>query len=151
MYSELVMEHFANPRNVGEVEDPDGVGQIGNPACGDVMRISIRVRDDVLSDVKFKTFGCGAAVATSSMVTEMVRDRSLVEALGISNRAVAEALGGLPPAKMHCSNLAADALRAAADAYLVRNGRTRADLAGSWGQQNREKQEDLPKVRCSSA
>jgi nitrogen fixation NifU-like protein len=120
MYSDLVMEHFANPRNVGEVEDPDGVGEIGNPVCGDVMRLTIKVAHGRIADAKFKTFGCGAAVATSSMVTEMVKGKTLQEALEVSNRAVAEALGGLPPAKMHCSNLAADALHIAIDDYLER-------------------------------
>ena len=124
MYTDLVMDHFTNPRNVGEIEDADGVGQIGNPVCGDVMRISIAVDDkDHIADVKFKTFGCGAAVATSSMVTEMVMGKSLEEAADISNKAVAEALGGLPPNKMHCSNLAADALHLAIQDYLVKNGR----------------------------
>jgi len=124
MYSDLVMDHFTNPRNVGEIEDADGVGQIGNPVCGDVMRISIAVADgDRIADVKFKTFGCGAAVATSSMVTEMVMGKRLEEAAEISNKAVAEALGGLPPNKMHCSNLAADALHLAIQDYLVKSGR----------------------------
>lgn len=123
MYTDLVMDHFTNPRNVGEIEDADGVGQIGNPVCGDVMRISIAVDEDRIADVKFKTFGCGAAVATSSMVTEMVMGRSLTEAADISNKAVAEALGGLPPNKMHCSNLAADALHLAIQDYLVKSGR----------------------------
>ena len=123
MYTDLVMDHFTNPRNVGEIEDADGVGQIGNPVCGDVMRISISVDDDRIADIKFKTFGCGAAVATSSMVTEMVMGKSLTEAADISNKAVAEALGGLPPNKMHCSNLAADALHLAIQDYLVKSGR----------------------------
>ena len=123
MYTDLVMDHFTNPRNVGEIEDADGVGQIGNPVCGDVMRISIAVDKDHIADVKFKTFGCGAAVATSSMVTEMVMGKSLTEAADISNKAVAEALGGLPPNKMHCSNLAADALHLAIQDYLVKSGR----------------------------
>lgn len=124
MYTDLVMEHFSNPRNVGEIEEADGVGQIGNPVCGDVMRITIAVDDqDRIADVKFKTFGCGAAVATSSMVTEMVMGKSLAEAAEISNKAVAEALGGLPANKMHCSNLAADALHLAIQDYLVRSGR----------------------------
>ena len=122
MYSDLVMEHFANPRNVGEVDDPDGVGEIGNPVCGDVMRLTIKVADGRIDDVKFKTYGCGAAVATSSMVTEMVKGKTLQEALEVSNKTVAEALGGLPPAKMHCSNLAADALHIAIDDYLDRSG-----------------------------
>jgi nitrogen fixation NifU-like protein len=123
MYTDLVMDHFSNPRNVGEIENADGVGQIGNPVCGDVMRISIDVADDRIIDVKFKTFGCGAAVATSSMVTEMVKGKTLTEAADISNKAVAEALGGLPPNKMHCSNLAADALHLAVQDYLVKAGR----------------------------
>jgi nitrogen fixation NifU-like protein len=124
MYTDLVMDHFTNPRNVGEIENADGVGEIGNPVCGDVMRISINVDGtDHIADVKFKTFGCGAAIATSSMVTEMVMGKSLAEAADVSNKAVAEALGGLPPNKMHCSNLAADALHLAIRDYLVRSGR----------------------------
>lgn len=124
MYTDLVIEHFANPRNVGEIEDADGVGQVGNPVCGDVMRMTIKVDGDRITDIKFKTFGCGAAVATSSMVTEMVMGRTLAEAAEISNRTVAEALGGLPPQKMHCSNLAADAVHEAIEDYLTRNGRS---------------------------
>jgi nitrogen fixation protein NifU and related proteins len=125
MYSELVMDHFSNPRNVGEIDDADGVGQVGNPVCGDIMRMTIKVDDDDrISDIKFKTFGCGAAVATSSMVTEMVLGKSLPEAAEISNRTVAEALGGLPPQKMHCSNLAADAVHLAIEDYLTKNGRS---------------------------
>ena len=120
MYSELVMEHFRNPRNMGNIEDADGVGEVGNPQCGDMMRITIKVKDDILEDVKFQTLGCGAAVATSSMVTEMAKGKTLAEAITISNKAVAEALGGLPPAKMHCSNLAADGLRAAIDDYRAK-------------------------------
>jgi len=123
MYTDTVMDHFTNPRNVGEVEAADGIGQIGNPVCGDVMRMTIKVEDDRITDVKFKTFGCGAAVATSSMVTEMVVGKTLAEAAGISNRAVADALGGLPPQKMHCSNLAADALHLAIEDYLSKHGR----------------------------
>jgi len=123
MYTDLVMDHFSNPRNVGEIEDADGVGQIGNPVCGDVMRMTIKVEDDRISDAKFKTFGCGAAVATSSMVTELVQGKTLTEAAEISNKAVAEALGGLPANKMHCSNLAADALHIAIEDYLNRAGR----------------------------
>jgi len=117
MYSDLVMEHFSNPRNVGEIPDADGVGVEGNPVCGDVMKIYIKVKDGRIVDVKFKTFGCGAAIATSSMVTEMVKGKTLEEAMEISNQAVAEALGGLPPVKMHCSNLAADALHKAIEDY----------------------------------
>ena len=124
MYTELVMDHFSNPRNVGEIDDADGVGQVGNPVCGDIMRMTIKVDgEDHITDIKFKTFGCGAAVATSSMVTEMVMGKSLTEAADISNKAVAEALGGLPPNKMHCSNLAADALHLAIQDYLVKRGR----------------------------
>lgn len=113
MYSEKVMDHFNNPRNVGEIENADGVGEVGNPTCGDIMRISIVVEDNIIKDVRFKTFGCGAAIATSSMVTEMVKGKTIEEALQITNDQVAKELGGLPPAKMHCSNLAADALHKA--------------------------------------
>lgn len=117
MYSDKVMDHFTNPRNVGEVPDADGVGTVGNPACGDIMKLTIKVEGGVIKDVKFKTFGCGAAIATSSMVTELVKGKSLEEAEKISNATVAEALDGLPPVKMHCSNLAADALHAAIENY----------------------------------
>lgn len=117
MYTEKVMDHFTNPRNVGEIENADGVGEVGNAKCGDIMRIYLDVEGDIIKDVKFKTFGCGAAVATSSMVTEMVKGKTIDEAMVISNAAVAEALGGLPPAKMHCSNLAADALHKAIEDY----------------------------------
>jgi len=117
-YTEKVMEHFQNPRNVGEIPDPDGVGTVGNPACGDIMKLFIKVKDGKITDAKFKTFGCGAAIATSSMVTELVVGKTIEEALKISKATVAEALGGLPPQKMHCSNLAADALKAAIDQYL---------------------------------
>jgi len=123
MYTELVMDHFSDPRNVGEVEDPDGVGEVGNPVCGDVTRITVRIDHDRIADVKFKTFGCGAAVATSSMLTELVMGKTLKEAAQVTNTSVAEALGGLPPQKMHCSNLAADALRQALEDYLERSGR----------------------------
>jgi nitrogen fixation NifU-like protein len=123
VYTDLVMDHFSNPRNVGEVADADGVGEIGNPVCGDVMRITIKVAGEAIEDVKFRTFGCGAAIATSSMVTEMVMGKTIAEAAGVSNRTVAEALGGLPAAKMHCSNLAADALHLAIADYLMRSGR----------------------------
>jgi len=120
MYSEKVMDHFQNPRNVGEIADADGVGEVGNLRCGDIMRISIKVKDNVIEDIKFRTFGCGAAIATSSMITELVKGKTLEEAEEISNRHVAEALGGLPPVKMHCSNLAADALKAAIADYKKR-------------------------------
>ena len=118
MYTEKVMDHFSNPRNVGEIPDANGIGEVGNAKCGDIMRIYLKVKDNVIEDVKFKTFGCGAAIATSSMVTEMVIGKTLEDALEISNQAVAEALGGLPPAKMHCSNLAADALHEAIKDYM---------------------------------
>ncbi len=117
MYTEKVMDHFSNPRNVGEVENANGVGEVGNASCGDIMRISLQVENDVIQDVKFKTFGCGAAIATSSMVTEMAIGKTIDEALILTNQAVAEALDGLPPAKMHCSNLAADALHEAIKNY----------------------------------
>ncbi len=117
-YSEKVMEHFKNPKNVGEIPDADGIGNVGNPVCGDIMRLYIKVENDRISDAKFKTFGCGAAIATSSMVTELVKHKTIEEALRISNRAVAEALGGLPPIKMHCSVLAEEALKSAIDDYL---------------------------------
>jgi nitrogen fixation protein NifU and related proteins len=121
MYSEAVMEHFRNPRNMGVIEDADGVGEVGNPTCGDMMRITIKVKDERLEDIKFQTLGCGAAVATSSMVTEMAKGKTLEEGLEISNKSVAEQLGGLPPNKMHCSNLAADGLHAAILDYRARN------------------------------
>jgi nitrogen fixation protein NifU and related proteins len=117
MYSEKVMEHFSNPRNVGEIPEADGVGEVGNATCGDIMRIYIKVKDDRIDDIRFKTFGCGAAIATSSMATEMVKGKTLDEAMELNNREVAEALGGLPPVKMHCSNLAADALHKAIEDY----------------------------------
>ncbi len=117
MYTEKVMDHFTNPRNVGELENANGVGEVGNAKCGDIMRIYLDIEGDIIKDVKFKTFGCGAAVATSSMVTEMVKGKTIDEALVISNAAVAEALGGLPETKMHCSNLAADALHKAIEDY----------------------------------
>ncbi|NLJ34331.1 MAG: Fe-S cluster assembly scaffold protein NifU [Firmicutes bacterium] len=117
MYNEKVMEFFMNPKNIGEIENPDGVGEVGNPRCGDIMRITIKVEDDRLVDVKFKTFGCAAAIATSSMITEMAVGKTIKEALALTNRSVADALDGLPPIKMHCSNLAADALHAAIKDY----------------------------------
>lgn len=123
MYSEKVMDHFKNPRNVGEIPDADGLGTVGNPVCGDVMTMSIKVKDNKLVDVKFKTFGCGAAIATSSMITELAKGKTLEEALKITRGNVADALDGLPPVKMHCSNLAADALHAAIQDYLNKGGR----------------------------
>ena len=117
-YSEKVMEHFRNPRNVGEMKNPDGVGHVGNPVCGDIMELYIKVKNNIIVDVKFKTFGCGAAIATSSMVTELVKGKTVDEALKISNRAVVEALGGLPHVKVHCSVLAEEALKSAINDYL---------------------------------
>jgi nitrogen fixation NifU-like protein len=117
MYSEKVLEHFKNPRNVGELEDADAEGTVGNPVCGDMMTMYIKVKDDRIEDVKFKTFGCGAAIATSSMTTELAKGKTLDEALEISRQDVADALDGLPPVKMHCSNLAADALHEAINSY----------------------------------
>ena len=118
MYSEKVMEHFRNPRNMGEILDADGVGTVGNPVCGDMMYIYIKVQDDRIADIKFKTFGCGAAIATSSMITELAKGKTLEEAMRITRKDVAESLDGLPPIKMHCSNLAADGLHAAIKDYL---------------------------------
>lgn len=121
MYSEKVMDHFMNPRNVGELAEADGVGTEGNPTCGDVMKIFIKVEDEKIVDAKFKTFGCGASIAVSSMVTEMIKGKSVDEALTISKEAVANELGGLPPQKMHCSNLGADALKKAIEDYKVKH------------------------------
>ena len=117
MYSDKVMEHFANPRNVGEIPDADGIGKVGNPQCGDVMWLYIKVKDNIITNIKFKTFGCGAAIATSSMITELARGKTIEEAKKISRADVADELGGLPPVKMHCSNLAADALKEAIKDY----------------------------------
>ena len=129
MYSEQVMEHFRNPRNVGEIENADGVGKVGNPVCGDIMELSIKVKDGRIDDAKFRTFGCGAAIATSSMVTELVKGKTIEEALEVSNKAVVEALGGLPPVKMHCSVLAEQALRSAIEDYRRRQGGEGGDEA----------------------
>lgn len=116
-YSPEVMDHFANPRNVGVIEDADGVGTVGNPTCGDIMKMFIKVNNGVIEDIKFQTFGCGAAIATSSMATELIKGKTIEEALQLTNKAVAEALGGLPPVKMHCSVLAEEAVQAAIDDY----------------------------------
>ena len=125
-YTEKVYEHFKNPRNVGEMKDPDGVGHVGNPVCGDIMELYIKVKDNIIVDAKFKTFGCGAAIATSSMVTDLVRGKTVSEALKVSNRAVAEALGGLPKIKMHCSVLAEEALRSAINDYMDKKSKKTA-------------------------
>lgn len=122
IYSEKVMDHFSNPRNVGEIEDASAVGEVGNAVCGDIMRIYLKIEDNIITDVKFKTFGCGAAIATSSMATEMIKGKSLDDALELTNKAVVEALDGLPPAKLHCSVLAEEAVKAAISDYYKRNG-----------------------------
>ena len=121
-YSAKVMDHFANPRNVGEIENPSAVGEVGNATCGDIMRIYLKIENDIITDIKFKTFGCGAAIATSSMATELIKGKSIDEALTLTNKAVIEALDGLPPAKIHCSVLAEEAVKTAINDYYKRNG-----------------------------
>jgi nitrogen fixation NifU-like protein len=121
MYTDKVMEHFRNPRNMGEIPNADGVGTVGNPVCGDLMTMYIKVNDDRIEDIKFKTYGCGAAIATSSMTTELAKGKTLDEAMKITRASVADSLGGLPKVKMHCSNLAADALHAAIEDYREKN------------------------------
>ena len=121
-YSEKVMDHFANPRNVGEIENADGVGEVGNPKCGDIMKMYLKINNGVIEDVKFKTFGCGAAIATSSMATELIKGKTIEEALKVSNKAVMEALDGLPPVKVHCSVLAEQAIKSALSDYYTKNG-----------------------------
>jgi nitrogen fixation NifU-like protein len=143
-YSEKVMDHFANPRNVGEIPDADGVGKVGNPVCGDLMFIYIKVKDNIITDIKFKTFGCGAAIATSSMVTEMAKGKTLEEALKITRQDVAEALEGLPPQKMHCSNLAADALHEAIKDYRQKHGQAFVKISSDEGQEKK------PEVKSQS-
>ncbi len=121
-YSDLVIDHFTNPRNVGEIPDADGVGEVGNMKCGDIMRMYLKIKDDMVEDVKFKTFGCGAAVATSSMATELIKGKPLSEVIKLTNDAVVEALGGLPAVKVHCSVLAEEAVKAALYDYYTRKG-----------------------------
>ncbi|MEA3229955.1 MAG: Fe-S cluster assembly scaffold protein NifU [archaeon] len=121
MYSDKVMEHFKNPKNVGEIKDPDGIGEVGNPTCGDIVKITIKVKDKKIRDIKFKTFGCVAAIATSSMITELAKGKTIEEAENISKKDVSDALKGLPPIKEHCSNLAADALKKAVNNYREKN------------------------------
>ena len=121
MYSQKVIEHFQNPQNVGEIENADGVGTVGNPSCGDIMKMYIKVENDIITDIKFKTFGCGAAIATSSITTAIVKGKTIEEAEKLTRNEVADALGGLPPIKMHCSNLATDALRAAIEDYRAKH------------------------------
>ncbi|MBP8762673.1 FeS assembly scaffold apoprotein IscU [Acetoanaerobium noterae] len=124
MYSDKVMDHFTNPRNVGEIEGADGVGEVGNAKCGDIMKIYLKVEDNVIQDVKFKTYGCGSAIASSSMATEMIKGKTVQEALNLTNKAVAEALDGLPPVKMHCSVLAEQAIKKALQDYALKNNLT---------------------------
>ena len=122
LYSDKVMDHFQHPRNVGKIDDADGIGEVGNAKCGDIMRMYIKVKDDVITDCKFNTFGCGSAIATSSMATELIKDKPISEALELSNKAVVEALDGLPAHKIHCSVLAEEAVRAAVKDYYDKNG-----------------------------
>ena len=130
LYSEKVMDHFTNPRNVGEIEDADGIGEVGNAKCGDIMKMFLKVDNGVITDIKFKTFGCGAAVATSSMATEMIKGRKLEDALKLTNKAVVEALDGLPDSKLHCSVLAEQALKAAISDYYKRQGVDPVSIVG---------------------
>ena len=130
MYNEKVMDHFMNPHNVGDLENADGVGKYGSPVCGDMMQIAIKVEDDVIKDARFKTFGCGSAIASSSIATDMIIGKTIEEALAISNKQIINELGGLPPAKVHCSVLADHAIKAAIYDYAVRNGKTYAGLEG---------------------
>ena len=122
LYSDKVMDHFRNPRNVGVIEDADGVGEVGNAKCGDIMKIYLKIEDDIIADVKFETFGCGSAIASSSMATELIKGKPVSEALALTNKAVAEALDGLPAYKMHCSVLAEEAIKKALQDYYERNG-----------------------------
>lgn len=122
LYSEKVMDHFQNPRNVGEIENADGIGEVGNPTCGDIMRMYLKIDNDIITDVKFKTFGCGSAIASSSMATEMIKGKNIKEALDLSNKAVVEALDGLPARKIHCSVLAEEAIKSALVDYYEKNG-----------------------------
>ncbi|MBQ7756656.1 MAG: Fe-S cluster assembly scaffold protein NifU [Oscillospiraceae bacterium] len=133
IYSEKVMDHFANPRNVGTIDDADGVGEVGNAKCGDIMKMYIKVNEGVITDVKFQTFGCGAAVATSSMATELIKGKSIDEALKLTNKAVVEALDGLPPAKLHCSVLAEEAMKSAISDYYTRQGIDPLPIVGEIG------------------
>jgi nitrogen fixation NifU-like protein len=126
MYTQKVIEHFQSPQNVGEIKDADGIGTVGNPSCGDIMKMYIKVKDNVIVDIKFQTFGCGAAIATSSITTEMVKGKTIEEAIKLTRNDVADALGGLPPIKMHCSNLATDALSAAIEDYRSKQGGKKA-------------------------
>ena len=134
LYSDKVMDHFANPRNVGEIEDADGIGEVGNAKCGDIMKMYIKVDKGIITDVKFKTFGCGAAVATSSIATEMIKGKSIDDALKVTNKAVVEALEGLPPQKLHCSVLAEQAMKSALSDYYTRQGIDPKPIVGEIGE-----------------
>lgn len=133
MYSEKVVDHFTNPRNVGEIENADGIGQVGNPVCGDIMKIYLKIENDIIVDVKFKTFGCGAAIATSSMATELIKGKRVEEALELTNKAVVEALDGLPPVKLHCSVLAEEAVKTAIIDYYKKQGKDVSELEKKCG------------------
>ncbi len=132
MYSEKVIDHFQNPRNVGEIENADGIGQVGNPRCGDIMKIYLKIENNIIVDVKFKTFGCGAAIATSSMATELIKGKSVEDALKLTNKAVAEALDGLPPVKLHCSVLAEETVKTAIIDYYKKQGKDTTKLEAKY-------------------
>lgn len=132
-YSEKVMDHFANPRNVGEIENADAIGEVGNPKCGDIMKMYLKIEGNIITDVKFKTFGCGAAIATSSMATELIKGKSISDALKVTNKAVMEALDGLPPVKVHCSVLAEEAIKSAISDYYKRKGIDPEPIVGKIG------------------
>lgn len=134
LYSDKVLDHFSNPRNVGEIEDADGIGEVGNAKCGDIMKMYLKIDGGVISDVKFKTFGCGAAIATSSMATELIKGRPIEDALSLSNKAVVEALDGLPPVKVHCSVLAEQAIKSAISDYYTRQGVDPLPIVGPIGE-----------------
>lgn len=141
MYTEIVMDHFRNPRNVGQIENADGVGQVGNPKCGDIMKIYLKIDDETIEDVKFETFGCGSAIASSSMATELIKGKSINEAVELTNKAVIEALGGLPPVKVHCSVLAEQAVKSALYDYAQKTGKVIKGLENY-------KPEDEEEIHC---
>lgn len=146
MYSEKVMDHFQNPRNVGEIIDADGVGEVGNAKCGDIMKIYLKIEGDVIEDVKFKTFGCGSAIASSSMSTELIKGKTIDEAMALTNKAVAQALDGLPPVKMHCSVLAEQAIKAALLDYSKKNNVHIAGLEGMTFDDDHDHHHDLEEL-----
>lgn len=148
MYSEKVLDHFTNPRNVGELPDANGVGEVGNARCGDIMKMYLKINDNIIEDVRFKTFGCGAAIATSSIATEMIKGKTVGEALSLTNRAVVEALDGLPPAKLHCSVLAEQAVKAALADFYTRQGIDPEPIVGHVLKDVHEDEEDCE--ACSS-